>query len=199
MQGGLAPVVLLHSAFFNAKQFDPLQKLLAERECYAPTYRGQNGVARGERPITMETLGEDLILDLKERFAQPVHAVGNSMGAFVAVHACAQAPELFRSLTLVGATAAPEPDIARFAALEQKMRSEGPAFMAKSIAQVMFGKTYLDTHPQDAEHWTGVFAAVDASIVDTMRAVLHAPGHAFHDRNNDYAAVVALRNRGSRP
>ena len=166
-----APVVLLHSAYFNGRQFDRLRELLPARECHAPSYRGQNGIPCGDRPITMETLAEDLVRDVRHRFKVPVHLVGNSMGAFVAVHACAQAPQLFRSLALLGATAAPEPDPGRFAALENDVRLRGAAHMAGNIAKVIFGRTYFEEQPAEAARWTEVFANADPAIADTMHAI----------------------------
>ncbi len=68
-------------------------------------------------------------------------------------------------------TCAPEPDLARFAALESNMLALGPAGMAPRVAQMMFGESFLHEKPDAVAAWTASFARVAPSIVDTMRAI----------------------------
>lgn len=165
------PLVFLHSAFFSGAQFDALISHFPGHPVFTPSYAGQNGMPLPEGPLTMEWLAQDLVATLRQRFAQPVHVLGNSMGAFVALHACAQAPTLFRTATLMAATSAPEPAPERFAALAETIEAQGVRAMAPQIAQMMFGETFLREQAGQVRRWTEFFGEVEPSIIETMRAI----------------------------
>lgn len=165
------PLVLLHSAFFNGEQFDRLIPCFPGHPVFTPTYAGQNGMPLPDGILTMERLAQELVETLRRRFSQPVHVLGNSMGAFVALHACAQAPQLFRTATLMATTSSPESHPERFTGLAEAVEAAGVRNMAPKIAEMMFGESFFREHAEEVKKWTRFFGGAQPTIVETMRAI----------------------------
>lgn len=101
--GSGAPAVFIHGLGGNSSNWTDLMWLLSDRiHGTAPDLPGfgRSGPAASEDygPRAQADVVAALIRD---RFAEPVHVFGNSMGGAIAVQLAAHEPDLVRSLTLV--------------------------------------------------------------------------------------------------
>lgn len=152
-----APAVVFgHGLLFSSSMFHhQIDALNATFRCVSVDWRG-HGLSRARGEFTIDDIGDDLEA-LIEHVGAPVHYVGHSMGAYVALPLAAERPELFRSLTLVGASAnAEDPDVAaryhRFAAI---YRTLGKSLVAQRVKDIMFSTASLRNPrvKRDIEHW----------------------------------------------
>ena len=135
--GSGTPVVLLHglsgSTRWWKRNFDALaaEHLVAAADLV--------GFGRNRRffgpPRIIPSFGEvtSLVARWLETFGEPVHVIGHSMGAQIAIRVAAARPDLVRSLVLVNATGVP----LRFEPLEQVRSLEKPPYGGMSIARVL--------------------------------------------------------------
>ncbi|MEZ5185416.1 MAG: alpha/beta hydrolase [Candidatus Nanopelagicales bacterium] len=98
-----APAVFVHGLGGNSSNWTDLMWLLSDRlHAVAPDLPGfgRSGPApSGDYgPRAQAVVLADLI---RQRFAEPVHLFGNSMGGAISVQLAAREPELIRSMTLV--------------------------------------------------------------------------------------------------
>ncbi|MFD1860267.1 alpha/beta fold hydrolase [Aeromicrobium camelliae] len=162
------PVVALHSLFFDGSMFDDIA-VLTGRAIIAPDHRGQ-GARSAEAPGDVDALADDvcaLVQDLEE----PVHLVGSSMGAYVAMVAAARLGDRVRTCTLSAATADAERRPEVFAALVAQLRDPGPAARVDLLAQTMFGSAFLETDGDRCRHWRERFARLEPSVADAAELV----------------------------
>ncbi|MGU5816600.1 alpha/beta fold hydrolase [Aeromonas hydrophila] len=99
--GSGEPLLLIHGALANHTLWlEHIEQLSQHYTVYAPTLR-HFGEAGKEGPFGLETHADDLLALLAQLACGPVHLVGWSYGADVALAAALQAPERVRSLYLV--------------------------------------------------------------------------------------------------
>ncbi len=99
--GSGEPLLLIHGALANHTLWlEHIEQLSQHYTVYAPTLR-HFGEAGKEGPFGLETHAGDLLTLLAQLACGPVHLVGWSYGADVALTAALQAPERVRSLYLV--------------------------------------------------------------------------------------------------
>jgi pimeloyl-ACP methyl ester carboxylesterase len=92
------PVVLVHGSWGDHHNWDAVAPLLA-RSCRVTTY-DRRGHSQSERLATPGSIGDDVrdLAALIERLdVAPVHVVGNSFGAIVALNLIIERPDLFAS------------------------------------------------------------------------------------------------------
>lgn len=113
------PVVLVHGSLCDYRYWTPqLRTLGAEHEVHSLSLRhcwpAPPGTQAPAHSYSIETHASDLVEWLQHRFAEPVHLVGHSRGARVALEAALSSPKLLRSLSLADLVLpADEPDPAR--------------------------------------------------------------------------------------
>ncbi|MEZ5118457.1 MAG: alpha/beta hydrolase [Candidatus Nanopelagicales bacterium] len=98
-----APALFVHGLGGNSSNWTDLMWLLGDRlHCLAPDLPGfgRSGPAESGRydPLAQ---AEVLAALISQRFAEPVHLFGNSMGGAISVQLAGRYPQLIRSLTLV--------------------------------------------------------------------------------------------------
>ncbi|WP_413318065.1 alpha/beta hydrolase [Agrococcus sp. 1P02AA] len=165
----MTPVLALHSLFFDGRMFDDLAHRTG-RTIIAPDHRGQ-GAREGEGgDLSIDALAADTIVEL-ERIGEPVHLVGSSMGAYVAMVATARRPELVRSLVLSAATADAERRPELFGALVAALRAEAPEQRAERIASTMFGQPFRSSGAAALVCWKSTFASRSGAVADAAEQV----------------------------
>ncbi|WP_243887575.1 alpha/beta fold hydrolase [Aeromonas dhakensis] len=99
--GSGEPLLLIHGALANHTLWlEHIEQLSQHYTVYAPTLR-HFGEAGTEGPFGLETHAGDLLALLAQLACGPIHLVGWSYGADVALTVALQAPERVRSLYLV--------------------------------------------------------------------------------------------------
>lgn len=162
-------VLALHSLFFDGGMFDDLARRTG-REIIAPDHRGQ-GSRQGERgKLDIDSLASDAIAEM-ERASGPVHLVGSSMGAYVAIVATARRPDLVRSLVLSAATADAEQRPERFAEIVAQLRVQVPKKRAELIAATMFGEPFLSEGSDELARWKATFATRSPAVAHAAEQV----------------------------
>jgi pimeloyl-ACP methyl ester carboxylesterase len=100
--GSGEPLVLLHGGLVDARFFAPNLGPLAERfRVYTPERRGHGHTPDVPGPITYQLMADDTIAFLEAVVGEPADLVGHSDGAFVAMLAAMQRPELVKRLVMI--------------------------------------------------------------------------------------------------
>ncbi len=105
------PVVLLHGLAGSSRWWDRnIDSLAREHAVHAIELVGfgRSGHFAGSAlPLSFEEAASLLARWLRTEIGAPVHLVGHSMGGHIAIELAARAPDVVRSLTLVGSTGIP--------------------------------------------------------------------------------------------
>ncbi|MFJ4190989.1 alpha/beta fold hydrolase [Kitasatospora sp. NPDC089509] len=97
------PVVLLHGGGVTADSwFAQIPALAAHFRVHAPERRGHGRTRDVEGPVTSGLLAADTVALIETLAAGPVHLVGWSAGATVALRTALARPDLVRRLVLIG-------------------------------------------------------------------------------------------------
>lgn len=176
LRRGQTAVVGLHSAFFDGFMFSELESQLAKGSIDTPSYRGQNGIQKGEDLITIQLLASDFIAYVESRYrGTPVKFIGSSMGAYVGILAASARPELFDSLVLVGTTHQPESNPTGQEPLIKMLECERGDRVASAIAAAMFGNSTLKIQQALVDRWKKHFENAGPGMVDTVLAIQSRP------------------------
>lgn len=207
--------VALHSLFFDGTMFDELKGNLPNVDLLTPDHLGQgHRAAEAGRP-TLQRLADDVIELVTGAATGPVHLIGSSMGAYVAVIAAAKKPHLFRTCTLSAASGDAEQRPEHFQNLVARLRHDGgPAAMVEDIATTMFGDEFLNSGSPQLQQWKAYFGALPASVAEAAQEVfsredlwslidslpmplLLLAGEDDHAKPAEHMARIALRKPGS--
>ncbi|MGQ7843946.1 alpha/beta fold hydrolase [Granulosicoccus sp. 3-233] len=172
------PVVLLHSLFFDGTMFENCVRFLSkQRDCYAPTFRGQCNVDTGNVTPTIERLALDIAYLVDQLELDKFHLVGSSMGAYVAMEMIRRHNQQIASLTLSCCTAEVEKNPERFAQLSQYL-SDGPQNDSKErISRLMMGQSSLRNPTSIINHWVNKFANISRNMSVVVDCVFAHPGY----------------------
>lgn len=98
------PLLLMHGGLGLIEMFGPvLTMLAAEREVIAIDMQGHGRTELGDRPISLEAMGDDVAEILDQLGYDQVDAMGYSMGGGVVLRLAIQHPEKVRRMALVSA------------------------------------------------------------------------------------------------
>lgn len=173
-----APVVMLHSLFFDGSMFDAVRNLLpATLALYAPDHRGQGQSEAGRHAPSIDRLASDTIGVIETLGEGAVHLVGSSMGGYVAMRIAERRPELLRSCVLSCCTAHAERQPERFASIEARIRGEGTAQMGPTLLQTMFGERFVAEGSDACERWRAHFEGLGPRIAEAVHGVFARPGY----------------------
>lgn len=104
VRGQGAPLLLLHGGLGSTDMFGPLYPTLtAKHQVIAVDLYGHGRTALTDRPFTLESMGADMDVILKQLGYGKVDVMGYSMGGGVAFQLAAQHPERVNRLVLVSA------------------------------------------------------------------------------------------------
>jgi pimeloyl-ACP methyl ester carboxylesterase len=98
------PVLLLHGGMGSIEMFLPaLPELSAERQVIAVELQGHGRTALGDRPFSLQDMGDDMAVIVRALGFEQVDAMGYSFGAGVAFRFAVQHPEMVRRLVIMSA------------------------------------------------------------------------------------------------
>lgn len=159
-QGKGRPFVLLHPGGTDSRALGPLVDELAGRyRVLTPDQRAHGHTPDQEGPLSYAVMAEDTIAFLEKEAETPVHLLGYSDGAVIALTVAIERPDLVRDLVVVAGVYHHdgwEPGV-----LESE--AQVPEFMAEAYAEVS---------PDGREHYGQVVAKLDR---------MHAAEPAFTD------------------
>ena len=156
------PVILVHGLGGTANVFGPQVGVLQRFfRCVRPDLPG-SGRSPAAGPLSIELLVDHVMAVMKSAGIEAAHFVGHSMGTVICQHLAVRAPEVVRSLALIGPIHAPA-DAGRTALRDRaaRARAEGMVPIADTIVQ---GGTSADTKAHRPE------------VAALVREISHAPG-----------------------
>lgn len=165
------PLLLLHGGLGSTDMFAPILPKLAEnRTIIAVDLQGHGRTALGERPFTLEAMGDDMAAVVKALGYDKVDVMGYSLGGGVAFRMAVQHPEAVRRLMLVSTGYAADGFYAEMRGQQAQVSAAAADFMKDTPMY----KSYVAVapHPQDFPR-----------LLDTL-------GN-FMRQNYDYSADVA--------
>ncbi len=152
------PLVLLHpgGAGVDSRALAPqVDALAGQFHVYTPEQRGHGRTPDADGPLSYEAMAEDTIAFIESVAAGPVHLLGCSDGAVVALTVALRRPDLVRRLVLVAGI------FHHDGWLDGVLDGEPPDFLRRS---------YAELSPDGSEHYQAVVAKL---------AVMHARLPAF--------------------
>ncbi|HIY64908.1 MAG TPA: alpha/beta hydrolase [Candidatus Agrococcus pullicola] len=149
--------------------FDPVRNL-CRRHFVCPDHRGQGSRSTDTGPLHLERLAEDVI-ELIEDLDRPVHLVGSSMGAYVAMIVAAECPDLVRTTVWSAATADRESRPELFASFADRFRAAQGDERGRLVAELMFGQEFLNSGAPLFKHWTAKFSRHTTDVLASADAV----------------------------
>ena len=147
-RGSGTPFVLLHPGGVDSRAFDPLvAELVGSYLVRLPEQRAHGHTPDLEGPLTFAAMAADTVEFLEATGDAPVHLLGHSDGAIVALHVALARPDLVRSLVFAGAV------WHHRGWLPGVLDEEPPEF---------FGDAYAEVSPDGRDHWPVVVAKMAA-------------------------------------
>ncbi|WP_017601044.1 alpha/beta fold hydrolase [Nocardiopsis lucentensis] len=169
--------LLSHSLFFDHRMFDPLADILTGSgyRTVAFDHRGQgsSSPAGSVEELSMDALTEDAAALIRALDLGRVHAVGNSMGGFVALRLAARHPDLVRTVAALGSSCEEEYKLDEFAPLVAALGEHGGAPQVDTLMHIMFGDATLAAGGPVVERWRERMVALGPSIGDCAHQVIH--------------------------
>lgn len=125
------PLVLLHPGGVDSRAMTPnLEALSQHFHVYAPDRRGHGRTPDVDGPITYELMAQDMIAFIESVIDHPVHLLGYSDGAVVALLVALRRPDLVRRLVFVAGV------FHRDGWVEGVFDGEPPDFLKQSYGEV---------------------------------------------------------------
>jgi pimeloyl-ACP methyl ester carboxylesterase len=151
VQGGGAPVVLLHPTPLHHRFWLPLAGMLSVRyRVLMPDLRGHGRSEAGEGPITIEKLGADIERLLDVAGAEQAMFVGCSIGGYTLYELWRRCPARVRALAFAGSK--PQADSEQGRATRQgnieKIRERGNGEFIEGALTSLIGATTRSRWPQ---------------------------------------------------
>jgi pimeloyl-ACP methyl ester carboxylesterase len=142
------PLLLLHGGLGTTDMFAPILPKLAEnRTVIGVDLQGHGRTALGDRPLSLEAMGDDVAAIVKALGYDQVDVMGYSLGGGVAFRMAVQHPEAVRRLVLVSAGYAAD----GFYAEMRAQQAQVGAAMADFMKDTPMYKSYVAVapHPED--------------------------------------------------
>ena len=145
------PLVLLHAGLdTNASWGGELQTLAEHFRVVAPERRGHGHTPDVEGPLSYRLMADDTAAFIETVIGAPVHLVGWSDGAILALMVALGRPDLVRRLVLIGGAL----DVSAYA----REWLEATRLSADSEVYQPFRAVYDVVSPDGPDHWPVVFA-----------------------------------------
>ncbi|ESX82068.1 alpha/beta hydrolase [Mesorhizobium sp. M0923] len=142
------PLLLLHGGLGTTDMFAPiLPKLTENRTVIGVDLQGHGRTALGDRPLSLEAMGDDMAAIVKALGYDKVDVMGYSLGGGVAFRMAVQHPEAVRRLVLVSTPYAAD----GFYAEMRGQQAQVGAAMADMMKDTPMYKSYVAVapHPED--------------------------------------------------
>ena len=142
------PFVLLHPGGSDSRALDPLiAELDGTYACFTPDQRAHGRSRHVPGPLTFEAMAANTVAFLERSAETPVHLLGYSDGAIVALYVALARPDLVRSLVFAAAV----------------FHYEGwlPGVLDGEVPSSM-GDSYGELSPDGRNHWPVVVEKLDA-------------------------------------
>jgi len=162
IHGTGSPLLLLHGGLGSIDMFGPVLPALAKtRKVIAVDLHGHGRTALGDRPWSLQAMGDDMAAIVKKLGHEQVDVMGYSMGAGVAFRMAVQQPQSVRRLVIASAGYSDE---AYYPALRQQQNAVGAA-MAEQMKETPMYKSYMKVAPRKED-----FARLLDTLGNFMRA-----------------------------
>ncbi|TGR33050.1 MULTISPECIES: alpha/beta hydrolase [unclassified Mesorhizobium] len=142
------PLLLLHGGLGSIDMFAPILAKLAEnRTVIGVDLQGHGRTALGDRPFTLEAIGDDMAGIVKTLGYDKVDVMGYSLGGGVAFRMAVQHPEVVRRLVLVSTGYAADGFYDEMRPQQAQVSAAAAAFMKETPMY----KSYVAVapHPED--------------------------------------------------
>jgi pimeloyl-ACP methyl ester carboxylesterase len=154
------PLVILHGGFATVETFSEFSPLLSQHYCtYSPERRGHGRMPDPGGPITYEIMADDTIAFIDAIGTGPVHLVGWSDGANVAMIVAVRRPDLVRKLVVIGTAV----NIHGGTPFAQAMSSQ---LTIEHLPPALI-EAYGALSPDGADHFPVVFAKLSCALFET--------------------------------
>lgn len=169
-EAGTEPaIVLVHGFTDTSRSFSLLMPYLAGHRLLIPDLRN-HGASSGTEPDGLGCFASDLITLVKAKELDHPVLVGHSLGAMVAIEACAAAPGLFGALVLIGCSLRPEignthPVATGVEALRDPIHPAEPFFdywhhCREDVSGAFLEKIALEASNMPAARWRSVLKLI---------------------------------------
>ena len=139
------PLLLLHGGLGSIDMFGPVLPALAKhRKVIAVDLHGHGRTALGDRPWTLEAMGDDMAGIVKKLGHEQVDVMGYSLGAGVAFRMAVQQPQSVRRLVIASAGYS---DDAFYPGIKAQQKQVGAA-MAEQMKDTPMYKAYVKVAPR---------------------------------------------------
>ncbi|MEX5295572.1 alpha/beta fold hydrolase [Kocuria sp. CPCC 205268] len=148
-RGAGDPFVLLHPGGADSRALEPLVRELPDRyRVLTPDQRAHGHTADPGGPLSYAVMAEDTIAFLEQQTRPPVHLLGYSDGAVIALTVAMMRPDLIRDLVLVAGV---------------HHRDGWESGVLEGAAQVpeVMADAYAEVSPHGREHYAQVVAELD--------------------------------------
>ena len=174
-EGAGDPVLLLHGYLFGADSWRPQIDLLRDDfDVIAVDLRGQFGSETTADGYDLWNQARDVQEFIAALGLAPVHIVGLSMGAMIAMRLAMRNPAAVRSLVLMDTTAWPEdPELAeRYEAMAQVVEAGDLEAVAPALPTVFLADDFIAAHGDEVDAWLDRVRAADPlGFVRALRAL----------------------------
>lgn len=161
IRGEGEPLLLLHGGLGSTDMFGPVLPALAEgRQVIGIDLHGHGRTELGDRPISLEAMGDDMDAIVKALGYEQVDVLGYSLGGGVALRMAVQHPDTVRRLALVSAGYAQDGFYPEILAMQKTMTSA----MADMMKETPMYKSYAAIAPKPED-----FPRLLGAMGDLMR------------------------------
>jgi pimeloyl-ACP methyl ester carboxylesterase len=189
---GVPPIVFVHGFLCRHQDWAPQVAHFAETsDVVALDLRGHGASPRGDRPMSIETVGGDVADLLRAEGLSGAVLVGHSMGCRVVMEARRRAPDRVAGLVMVDGSRFAEDPATAMQAIDAVIAEKGYKVLMRAMFDGMF---FGDPPPWKAEKIEQVLAipeetglplfrsmiAYDAGTLDTVLAELAAANVPLH-------------------
>jgi pimeloyl-ACP methyl ester carboxylesterase len=167
------PLVLLHGGLMTIPEMAPLlQALAAHRQVFAVELQGHGRTPDTDRPLRLETMGDDVAALIEYRRLGKADVVGYSLGADVALRAAIQHPDRVRRLVVISAPYAHSgwyPEV-------QEGMAQTDSKLAEQLKETPTGKASRDwPHPERFPQFLDKLGAMMGADYDWSAEIRQLP------------------------